>query len=397
LSQNNPVQITELDRLSPLEAMADRYRRTFGTSPLNLSHWDPSPQFRDYLLQHLRLDDDGDPVGYRYSYYLETHNQLLKRLGFPDDKFLLATPGGTISMLLTAVWLKEQEVERLVVLCPTYFPVFYHCKMLRIDYYSIPFVRHRGEYFVPREAIVKQLRRLRGRVAVWLTQPVFCTGVYLLSKDIAFFRDLLDEEHILVADECLALDGLELGRELGRHPNFFGVYSPHKALPLNAVKFSAIVCNERHRKFFEQWADVIYGGLSRSALTAIQHYLSDNFRATQTASLRRLAAALRQVCRIAASYREVEFDQRTSGHFITIYLPNIQAALGHDQAYMWRVMRESGAYFIPGTRNHFPQSLGLCFRVNLSLASPQFFGALGRLLRESLRSANRESGIDDDI
>ena len=368
-------QITEYEDLDLVEAVAERYEDEHGAQPLNLSHWDPSPDFRSTLDPWLSLDTKMDPVNYVYSYTMDSTDDILRRLGFdPATKSCLVTPCGTTSMLCAVNWTATRS-KRLTILNPFYFPALHQAKQrgLAIDHLFMR--RHDRSYSLPDGALNAP------SCPVWLTSPVYCTGVRLSHDDKTRLLRFLENGGTLIADECLAVDGEELGRSLGHFPTFVGIYSPHKAVCLNGMKFSVIVFDRKDETFFNQWADVLYGGLGASTVMAIRHYLSADFARYGKSFTSETARSLETVKKLAALCPAGELDRDTAGHFVTFYIPSLPATLGTDQAFLWDLVRASGALAISGLRNHFDPSCGFCFRINLALDDAAFRGALGRTMR----------------
>ena len=48
-----------------------------------------------------------------------------------------------------------------------------------------------------------------------------------------------------------------------------GIYTPHKSVCMNGLKFSVIAFHPSHQKIFQDLADILLGGLSLSAVGAI--------------------------------------------------------------------------------------------------------------------------------
>lgn len=369
--------VAELDELQQIEAVAARHVATFGSEPLNVSHWDPSAPFAAKLAGALELDHRGDPLAYIYSYGLDCRETLLRRLGFnPERKGCLITPSGTVSMLCAVNWLAARRREKLSILSPFYFPVLHQARQLGLSVNKQFMQRRDGRYQLPADP---GWTSAPPHEVVWLTAPVYCTGTPLAEHDRQRLREFLERGGTVVADECLARSGTELGRELGEYPGFIGIYSPHKSVCLNALKFSAVVFDREHETFFDQWADVLYGGLSLSIMVAIRHFLSDNFRLYAERFFEEVRLALAFVKQMAERCPKGEFDHDPAGHFVTFYLPHLAAAAGKDEDFLWNLCRSSSTIVIPGLRNHFDPAVGFCFRINLALDGPQFRGGIGRL------------------
>lgn len=369
--------VAELDELEQIEAVAARYVATFGSEPLNVSHWDPSAPFAAKLTGALELDHRGDPLAYIYSYGLDSRETLLRRLGFdPERKACLVTPSGTVSILCAVNWLAARERKKFSVLGPFYFSVLHQARQLGLSVNKQFMQRRDGHYQLPADP---GWIAAPPNEAVWLTAPVYCTGTPLVEHDRQRLREFLEHGGILVADECLAASGMELGRELGEYPGFIGIYSPHKSVCLNGLKFSVIVFDREHETFFEQWADVLYGGLSLSTIVAIRHFLSDNFRLYAERFTEEVGLALAFVKQAAGRCPRGEFDRNPSGHLVTFYLPHVIANAGNDEGFLWNLCHSSSTIVIPGLRNHFDPAVGFCFRINLALDGSQFRGGIARL------------------
>lgn len=370
--------VSEVRWLSKLYRVEDRYGLSYGTKPLNLSHWNPSDDTRKNLAPLLPLPRTANLVDYIYSSDIAMHEQLVNKIGLPPNKVALITPSGTASMLSAVNLLKQIGHRELTVLCPYYFPLAYHCRLLGIDLHHLSMERKEGTYRLP----LRLLRHDLGKPALWITNPVYCTGVYLSIDDLEFLADYLKAGGTLVVDESLALPGRELAHHLGTAENFIGLYSPHKSLCINGLKFSLIAADGAYDELLEGWADVLYGPLTVTTVAAIRHFLSPDFATYLRSFLSSALSTWNFLQAEASSFSPpIDLDGKAVGHFVTCYFPTLSSQLGDDEAFLWEAAANSGATFIPGTRNHFDPSLGLNFRVNLALDSPQFRSTVTRLLR----------------
>ena len=180
----------------------------------------------------------------------------------------------------------------------------------------------------------------------------------------------------------LALTPTNVPRALGGHKNFVGIYTPHKALCVNGLKFSIIAFHPDLEDFFDDWADVLFGGLSLSSSAAIGHFLSAEFDNYRNAFICSIETARAWHNDLLAEYEGcIKTDDRSRGHFLTVYFPFIDAKLGNSIPFIEAVIEATGAAFIPGNRSGFNPEAGFCFRVNLAQDSSQFRGALARLYR----------------
>src|SRR5436305_216545 len=98
-----PTRIDEFNWLDErVHAITARYKDSFGSAPLNISHWDPSEEVRKALASLVNAPPS-DVINYFYSYTLRPE-EVARRLGFAldPDRYCLLTPGGTASMLSVA-------------------------------------------------------------------------------------------------------------------------------------------------------------------------------------------------------------------------------------------------------------------------------------------------------
>lgn len=368
-------QIEEWEDLEIVEAVEERYAKEFGRGPLNLSHWDPSSEFVASVGPVPTMDLETDPVKYIYSYNLGSTTAVLEKLGFdPRVKSCLITPNGTTSMLCAVNWAAHHS-ESLSILCPFYFPVAHQARHRGLTVDKLFMQRRDGRYHLP-EGDLGSLGR-----PLWLTNPVYCTGVYPGVDDRSRLRQQLEAGRMVIADECLASSGHELGRHFGDYPNFIGLYSPHKTVCLNGMKFSAVVFDRRYEAYFHQWADVLYGGLSASTTLAIRQYLSEDFELYGERFRAGTARTLAAVTGLGGQFPAVDLDHGSIGHFATLYLPKLRDTLGESQDFLWDLARTSGAVIVSNARNHFDSSSGFSFRLNLAMGGSAFVGAVGRVLR----------------
>jgi aspartate/methionine/tyrosine aminotransferase len=375
--------IHELRGLEDLEELAEEYREQYGALPFNLSHWDPSDQTSRSLLKYLTLPRQPSPMPYIYSYYTGAPREVAERLGFEwANRDCLLVHSGTSAIVLTLWWVKAMGFERLVILCPTYFPVFYLAEVMTMPYQPIFTSREQGNWSLPREGLLDLIGSGTNKTVVWVTNPIYCTGVYLSETDLKFLGSLLDSGVTIVADECLSKSGFEMSRELGGRKHFVGLYTPHKSVCLNAIKFGAVVFDRKDEEFFDSWADVFAGGLSASNHSGIFHFLHEaNFSRFEMEFFNLVENARDRVTGMLNRYNGVfEVDENSVGHFMTCYVPRLSGVEGDNKRFLRRLVSDTASIVISGMRNHFNPDWGFCFRINLARACPQFYSSLGRTL-----------------
>ena len=373
--------IPELTTLDAIEELEQAYLDAHGCRTINVSHWDPSETFKNQIKGHLDIPLTWPTIDYLFSYTtgvsVGASNGIPKSLGFsPSENGLLITPSGSVSIVCAVNWLAAMGMSQLVVLFPAYFSLLYMCKRYKVEVVEKYMRRTADGYALP-EISDGDAKKPR---AIWITNPVYSTGVYLSDSDVQKLRDLMDDGWHVIADECLAIPGRELSHQLSDHPRFIGIYTPHKVICVNAVKFSAIGFDIQYQKFFNHWADVLYGCLGTSTRAGIAHFLSPNFPEYQVRFLARVDEARDFVAKICGRYPNVELDATSLGHFATCYFPALPSRLGDDIAFLRETVQATGGSFIPGNRNHFDPAFGFNFRINFSQDSALFRGTLVRLI-----------------
>jgi aspartate/methionine/tyrosine aminotransferase len=301
---------------------------------------------------------------------------VLKKLGFrPEETSGLITENGTTCIAAVANWLKLCAVSEVTLLTPYYFSTPYNLQRLGISVLELPAVRE-GTYSIPPNMSLSEGQ------ALWLTNPIFSTGSYLPDSDIHRLIEIADSGAIVVADEALALSPSRIGAVLGGHRNFVGIYTPHKSVCVNGLKFSVITFHPKHQAAFEDWSDVLSGGLSISAAAAVDHFLTPAFDEYRLHFTGLIEATRDWHNSILARWRgDIETDEHARGHFVTAYAPQLSAHLGDNLSFLSHLIEETGCVVIPGTRSAFDTKHGFCFRVNLARDSAEFRYALTALYK----------------
>lgn len=365
--------IPELEALADIERIGKVYEREFGAWPEEVSHWDPGEAFVRRFSGALVVPDfRRSTLPYIYSYELDLGEALYARLGYTSpERRPLVLPNGTTAMLFAITWLRRHRVKRLVVFCPTYFPVLYASALLGIEVQLVHMRREGGAWVVP----VESVRGLGGESAAWLTNPIYCTGVHLDAPWVRFVTDLTTRGVRVVLDECLADPSQCIAPRVVPGDRCVSLVSPHKAYCINALKFAALIFPSADERFFHDWTDVLTGGLGLSNLLAVRHYMSPSFDVLAT-EFRNAFAATRCAIEASIAHTGLTIDADAGGYFLTCYVTRPAAREPVD---LLELCRASGAVVIPGARNHFGGELGFNFRLNLARDSPRFRSALVRI------------------
>lgn len=395
-------RLPEKTLIEQIETLAADWRARHGRAPVNVSHWNPAEDLGAQLRHGAPTGaPDGalaclaahDPIPYRYSHTLPALDTVLGKLGFAGESVgALIAENGTTCIAAVANWLKLNGITEVVLLTPYYFTTPHNMRRLGITVREVPLACARnGTYALPDDLDLR-----RGQ-ALWLTNPVYSTGVYALEQHCDALRRMADRGAIIVADEALALRPSALAREFGGHANFVGIYTPHKSVCMNGIKFSAIVFHPRHQAAFADWAEVLSGALSLAAVAAVEHFVSPAFDAYR-ADFLALTARVRQWHRqlVYSVAGAVEIDAASEGHFLMVYVPALPAQLGHDIDFLAEALEQSGCTLVPGTRSGFDARRGFCFRVNLARDCEVFrdgLRALYEFLQRKVAATSRRSVV----
>jgi aspartate/methionine/tyrosine aminotransferase len=371
-----PSRLPELALIDAIDALADVYTARVGQRPINVSHWDPSEHLSALLRSRTPALSIEDTAPYRYSYLLRRTPQVLEKLGFASQHArALIAENGTSCIAAVANWLNLRQISEVTLLTPYYFTTPYNLRRLGISVREVPAQRN-GSYGLPSD-----LKISRGQ-ALWLTNPIYSTGMYSLELYIDQLVEIADSGVVIISDEALALGPSRIGARLGGHRNYISISSPHKSICVNGLKFSAIVFHSNHLEVFEDWADILSGGLSIAAVAAVDHFLTPAFDRYQTQFVSLINETRKWHSSIVLEFMgRIRTDQQTKGHFVTTYVPHFSAQTGSDLKFLSDILNETGCILIPGTRSGFDESYGFCFRVNLAQDSDEFRSSLSRLYR----------------
>jgi histidinol-phosphate/aromatic aminotransferase/cobyric acid decarboxylase-like protein len=368
-------RLPENRQIDAIEASIAAYTHRHGIEPVNVSHWDPSVEFAQKLKLQIPIELIGDPIPYQYSYMIEGRDAVLRKLGIVRPSVSsLFTENGSTSIAAAANFLLLAKVTEVKLLCPSYFITAHNLRRLGLPTTEVHVPRRGGHYHWPNRLCLS-----RGQ-ALWITNPVYNTGDYSLEDYISKIQNAADSGALVVVDEALAFPPTRIANELVGHPNVLAIYTPHKTVCINRMKFSIIAFHVDLEDLFDDWADVLSGGLSLSSSIAIRHFLSTAFDRYSIEFVQLIEQARQWHKRLTSEHeRHIQTDNAVRGHFLTVYFPQLSADLGESISFIESTMDATGATFIPGTRNSFDAKLGLCFRVNLAQDSLRFRGALARL------------------
>lgn len=371
--------IPELSALADIEQLENKFFQMRGFYPSNISYWNPSGNISRQMEELVSISVLPSIIDYSFSYEIGGLDQLLAGIGLSaESKGILITPSGSTSILMVSRYLSKTGIDHVALLTPTYFTVPANLASEGIKLETHYLTRTAHGFQLPSTLNFKKVQVL------WITNPIYCTGVSYNPKDIETFRNFLRDGGTIICDECLAWPSKELSWELGQWPGFIGIYSPHKGLCTNGIKYSFIVFPQNLQGFFDQWADALYGCLPTSSVAAIYHSVSEEFQKYRD-HFKLVTDRARNFVFEAAEKYAIEMDISSYGYLISCYAPFIDQSRNVDIKFMEELIFESAASFIPGVRNHFDPAIGLCFRVNLARDDAVFRAAVVRIFQHLCR------------
>ena len=371
-------RLSDIERINGLE---ENFQKVTGIEPFNVSSWTVSEGFKKKFLQCFQPPDVGNAVDYVYTYSFteELRNRTLIKLGVREEDvdaaMLLVLPNNTIAIVNAVNLLKLCGYHKVCIVNPTYFSVSQTLRSMEIPFNTVSMERHSGKYSLP----IKQIQSGDCDV-VWITSPVFSTGVYLETTEIEKIKTLLKDGYFVVVDESFALHGRELVREIGVRRNFLSICSPHKSISCNGIKFSRMITSEEYEDVLEQWVDVLCGNLPLSSQIALRHFLSDNYDKCCEVFFAEMKAARRAIQPLLDGIHHTT-DWPSAGSLLTLYFDNVPFAYTKKDAFFLDLMKNTCSSILPGWLNGFGPDTSLCFRVNLALDGISLRQALARIVR----------------
>lgn len=369
-------EIFDLDKILNYEEEISLQK---GIDVLNVSYWNPSKYYQNYMLKNICIDHTDDFFNYHYTYDIppKVRQDIITKLGNKDtnNTMCLITPSATSSIMNLINFLKLNGYKKLCILEPAYFSVEQTCKLFGLPFgkCSLQFVDN--HYTIPYEHIVGNEFD-----AVWITSPIYSTGMEYDSSQISLIEQLIKKKILVIADETLALPNQELCRKIPIGEFFFCIYSPHKPLFINGIKFSTILCPKYLDDFLEQWIDVLDGGLLHSNLMAIRHFLSYNYNQCVADCQKWYGTNLKLIERLLENTPYVFCDTKSVGAYKMIFFK----WSSKDPNYLNNIFSLIDKYYvsyIPGIYNGFPSDFNACFRINLSLKPEELNYSLTHILR----------------
>lgn len=339
----------------------------------NLSYWNPSVDYSEMMLRVLSPQSLNNIFKYVYTYDIPitTRNAIIEKLtGVQSNtQMCMLLPNSTLAIINVINFLKLNNYRRLFIVQPSYFSVEEACKLAGLEIVKIPF-NYNHNYSLP-----YQIFEATKSDAIWITSPVYSTNYLLDQSIIQCINELTANSRLVIIDESLNINGFETIRKLKQNKYLFGIYSPHKSIFLNGLKFSAIICDKSNDDFLEQWIDVIGGALPGSCINAIEHFLTSNYDLCIQKAKSWFGQSKAIIIETLKKYSFAKIDTvKSLGSYLTINIPEIPLK---SLDFFQTMVSETSVSVFPGFLNG---SKNCSFRVNLSLSHHVIGNALTTLL-----------------
>ena|GEM_PF-3210670 len=332
--------------------------------PVNLSYWNAGSEYKEKIKKILKLEGEQDIFDYHYYFPEDIKEKIAQKLGFPAEDckkaFFHALSQSTLSIAVITVLLSKMKVK-LGIVAPVYFSVLDCCDDLKVPYRIF-------DGFLPdlKETFDENVLLKSDCGAFWFTSPVNSCSIHFSQKVKDTIQKLLDAEKIVILDESLTVNSKELTRTFGVQENLIYIYSPHKSLGLQGIKFSALIAHKKYYDEINSLNDSFGGSLNYSCQQGISHFTSQNFDECLSVYNQFWRDNLSAVRKILASYSFVSVPQDIFGHYAIIFVDGTI----DDRAFvdaMKNLMKEKGYFVYPGSMQGFGSKQRFCFRINLLL------------------------------
>ena len=346
---------------------------------INLSDWNPSNKFIQSVNAILHTSFIQNGIDYIFSSEIndEIKNKVKFKFGFGENKSLELSffDSGSLSIVNVIHLLSKIGIHDITIISPSYFSVEHICKDYAINCRHVELEKQGPSFILPNnyDKILKNCQ------CIWLTNPVYCTGTYWEENFINNLNDLIEgTDTLLVIDESLSEIHRLISPKISSR-RCITITSPHKALCTNGIKFSVILFPSQYSQIIDTWSDILTGCLSLSALTAIHHFISADYDDYLLCVKKIVEHNKQAVLKILKKYK-IQYDTLSNSYLLSIYFLNLPYNYFDEKTNIIKFIDSTAAYVIPNSRNHFPKSTGLSFRLNLCSVSEKYLYALERAI-----------------
>lgn len=370
--------IQELLSLDDIEECERVFTIKNGYAPFNVSTWNPSEYFLNHYILNQVILSDSDYIHYLYSYELpnDTLLKIRQKIGVKEEYGCIVTNSGTASITLVTAILKQMDIKNILIISPAYYSIFYNCMQQGIEIKEIHMLHKNQSYILPLEQINSVLDTVE---AIWITNPIYNTGIYYSDKDISYLKDCVLPNKYLICDECFSLNGKELIRSLDKLDHFIGIYDPMKQIMINGLKFSAILLPIELQKLVNQWSDIVCGSLSYSTIQGIDFFITNYFDILAHKIHQNNIEEFTKIKERIKDFPLIYIDDSVKGHMMMCYIKGWHSNYFQNKKNLYKIIEKTDVSLIPGNRFHFNYADDLCFRINLARNGNGFQEALERL------------------
>ena len=346
---------------------------------INLSDWNPSLNFIQNVSSTLPSKFIQNGISYIFSSEIndDLKEKVTLKLGFNTSKILDISffDSGSLSIINVIHLLSIIGIHDIAIISPSYFSIEHICKDYLINCHYIELERNGLNFYLPYD----YSKTLQNYQCIWITNPIYCTGIYLDTQFVEYINNLVDNKNIiLVIDETLSEFHKLISPKITTK-QCITIVSPHKALCTNGMKFSAILFPYKYYQIIDTWSDIISGCLSLSSLTAIHHFLSSEYDEYLIFVNNIIEKNRKDVLNILKKH-QIQYDILSHSYLLSIYFSNLPYDYFDVKDNIIKFIDNTATYFIPNSRNHFPKSTGLSFRLNLCSVSVKYLYALERAI-----------------
>lgn len=376
--KNNITLIPHLEDIKKIREYEKEVLLETDVPVRDISHWNSGSEYKNLILSQYNAHNSVNVLDYYYSYeYNDDFKQyIISRLvRTSENKYgCVLIHNATAAICCIADYLKKHEYKKIGIIEPAYFSAYsclqsfglnVHKETVRLD--------DNGEVEFPYNNIIKA-----SYDAVWITSPIFSTGIYFTQEQINCMNSLTQRGILLIIDESASSPNHTLTSHLYPVENLIAVFSPHKYLSINSTKFAAIICSHAVKNYMEDWIDVFIGSLPISTCIAIEHYLSSNFiscLAIHDKYIETNMNCIQELCDLFPN----NYYKGTATNYITICNKSLPYVSSLDELDMHQIIKNTHVSFVPGYINGFSENWGFCYRVNLTLDTNIIKNSLGRL------------------
>lgn len=369
-------KVQHLEDIKKIRSIEKTVRKEINNPIYDLSNWNSGEQYKTKIMQYYSVQVEHNFQDYRYSYEIDESikKSIMKKLNFESQKKCVVFPSSTSAICCICDYIKKNHLSKICILEPSYFSIG-SC----LSSFGLSFNREyielneKGNPTFPYGAIIKC-----NYDVIWVTSPVFSTGIYYNYENILQLLELAKKGTLLIIDESISSPHNYIGNIFNKYNNVISIISPSKYIGINSQKFCVVVCNSLIENYLFDWIDVFCGSLPSSSFFAIQHFISDNYEKCITVHDEYVKKNIEIITDLKNKYPSNYFIGKDSS-YITIQntKQNYFSTINYEIFY--NLMKKTNASIIPGYINEFSPNWGFCYRVNLTLDHNDIKSYLGRV------------------